>query len=487
FNSANQKSAKIKKVRLVPEPIITNRIFEPDTAGKFRLSSWWHLIKFETKSIVKSPVYIIIMGIGFIVLIVGFFQLTDAYGTTRYPTTYNVTRSIMDSYLIFFYGFIAFYTGVLVWKERDAKINEIQDATPILHGMLFTSKLVAIFLSVLVVMLASIGLGIIAQALYGYTNFEIGLYFKELVLIQMSGILFLVVISLLFHYLINNRYIAWFAFIMFVVINPFIWYLLEIDTNMVSFGSTPNTTYSDMNGYGPFVPGLSWFTLYWALFSVLLCWVISAFFIRGKEDDFKSRWKNAKYQMKGKRASIAISFVLFVLCASFVFYNTQVLNTYDSGSETEKLMEQYEREFKKFEGIAQPRYYNFDFHIDLVPENRSLKATFTAWARNVSTTAISDLHFTLPTSTDSVSMTIPNSRLKRNASKLFYRIYALDKPLQPGDSIQIKVAISKVNEGFENEVSFTGLTQNGTFFNSDDLLPKFGYQNAYEISDKNKR
>jgi len=487
--SFNMKSTrtKTKKSKAETAPKIGNTIFKPRKAGVFTFSSWFHLIKFETKAVVKNPVYITVMAIGFIILIVGFCTLTGSFGTERYPTTYIVADSIVDSYVVFFYGFIAFYTGVLVWKERDAKINEIQDATPVLSGMLFTSKFIAIFLSILIVMMISIALGIATQAIYGYTNFEIDVYFKELILIHMSRILFLTTLSLLFHYLINNRYIAWFAFIVFLILNSFIWNVLEIGTNMVVFGARPYTRYSDMNGYGPFVEGVSWFSVYWGLFCALLFFVISAFYIRGKEEHFRSRIRNAKRRFANQRFPIAISLALFFLCGGFVYYNTLVLNSYDSDEESENKLVSYEKKFKKFEGINQPRYVSFDYEIDLDPENRSLKAKVSAWAKNKSAKPISELHFTLPDLTDSIRISIPDSRTKLVDKRLYYRIYTLNKPLLPGDSIRIEIVLSKVSEGFENEVSFTGLTQNGTFFNSNDLIPKFGYQRDYEIQDKNKR
>ena len=486
FNMKSQKT-KIRKEKAQKVPTVSNSVFVPKKAGVFTFRSFLHLIAFETKSVIKNPVYITVMAIGFIILIVGFCTLTDSFGTTRYPTTYIVTDSIIDSYAIFFYGFIAFYTGVLVWKERDAKINEIQDATPVLSGMLFTSKFIAIFLAILLVIVISIGLGMVTQLVYGYTNFEPGVYFRELILLQMSRILFLTTLSLFFHYLINNRYIAWFTFIAFLILNNFIWGMLEIDTNMLVFGARPYTMYSDMNGYGPFVEGVSWFSLYWALFCLLLFFVISAFYIRGKEEDLKSRWVVARQRFGRSKISIIAGLLLFGLCSGFVYYNTQVLNTYDSGKEGENKRVAYEKQFKKYENMAQPRYYKFDYTIDLDPEQRSLKAHVSAWAHNSSDKAISQLHFTMPDLTDSVTVTIPNATLTLKEQHLLYRIYTLDTPLKPGDSIRFEIAVSKENKGFENEVSFTGLTQNGTFFNSDNLLPRLGYQREYEIQDKNLR
>ena len=53
--------------------------------------------------------------------------------------------------------------------------------------------------------------------------------------------------------------------------------------------------------------------------------------------------------------------------------------------------------------------------------------------------------------------------------------------------LAIPELLQAVGNGFENEVSFTQLTQNGTFFNNMDIVPTFGYSNSMEIGDKNKR
>lgn len=488
FNTRKEKAKKSKSVKKDNAPaIITDFEVKPTNAGRFSLSVLWNLIRFETKSIVKNPTYIIIMIIGLIILIVNLCTLTSSYGTTRYPVTYTVVDNIVDAYGIFMYGFIIFYTGVLVWKERDAKINEIQDATPVQTGMLFVSKIAAIMLSIAFVLLFSVVLGIFAQIIYGYTRFELGVYFKTLFVVEMTRYFFLIVLSLLFHYLINNRYIAWFAFVAFIIVNGFIWGLLEINTNMLSFAHRPSMIYSDMNGYGPFIPGMTWFTIYWALFCLVLCLVITKFYIRGKEEQFRQRFRAAKSRFGQGKFAVIVSLVLFFLCAGFVYYNTQVLNTYDSPKESEDMQVDYEKKFKKYENIIQPRYYKFNYTIDIMPEDRSVIAKIEAWARNISDKPISELHFTMPSLTDSLKISIPGAKIKLNDKRLYYRIYSLEKPLAPNDSIKVDISLWQLTKGFENEVSFTQLTQNGTFFNNADLLPTFGYNNSYEISDKNLR
>lgn len=464
FNAKKEKKKESKKTKVSEPPVVvSNVVFETPKASTFSIHTFWSLVKFETKSIIKNPTFIIIMAIGIINLIAGLTSFTGNYGTAQYPVTYNVIDTIKGAFGIFMIGFITFYTGVLVWKERDAKINEIQDATPIRTGVLFSSKLMALIIAMAIVLAFTIIVGIVSQTAYGYYNYKLDVYLKSIMVVSLLSYSFMAVISLLFHYLINNRYIAYFAFVTFIIVNDFIWGVLEINSNMLNFGNTPAITYSDMNGFGPFVTSAIWFNIYWTLFCLILCFVINAFYVRGKEQQFKYRWVNAKKQLRKNKISIAISLIAFALCGSFVYYNTKILNTYDSSKEEENKQVEYEKKYKKFEHLVQPRFYKFNYTIDLVPEKRNMTAKIEAWSKNKSTVAIQELHFTMPQLSDSIKMSIAGAKLKLKDSRLNYQIYALNKPLLPNDSIKITIDLWKLTKGFENEVTFTQLTQNGIF------------------------
>ncbi len=488
FSTKNQKAKKEKKEELKASPVnFPKPNFSSNYAGKFSLSGLWYLIRFETKAVIKNPTFIIIVVIGMINLISSLTTFTGRYGTDHYPVTYDVISAIQGSFYLFLIAIITFYSGVLVWKERDSKFNEMQDATPIRTSLLFVSKLVAMVASIALILCCTILIGVIAQTAFGYHRYQLDVYFKSLLILDLLSFSFLVILALLFHYLINNRYIAYFAFVTFVILNSFIWGLLRINTNMVKFGITPNLTYSDMNGYGPFVPSAFWFNLYWFIFSILIGFVIYAFYIRGEEIGFLKRSNNAKFIFSKNKAAIWLTVLAFILCSGFVYHNTKILNKYDSEKEQENKQVDYEKSYKQYEHLVQPRFYKYDYAIDLMPNERSMKASIDAWARNISSQPITELHFTMPQIPDSVNISIKGSTLKLKDSRLDYRIYTLANPLQPNDSVQIRFDVSRITRGFENEVSFTQLTQNGTFFNNSNIVPSFGYDKNYEISDKNKR
>lgn len=488
FSTKAEKVKKEKKAVDIPMAIDhTPKTYSPTHAGKFTFQVFWYFVGSEVKAIVKNPTFIIIVALGCINLIASLTSFTGIYGTAQYPVTYNVIDKIRGAFYLFAIAIITFYTGVLVWKERDARIHEIQDATPVRTSLLFLSKLTAMIAALAIVQLCTVLIGVVAQTASGYYRYQLDVYFGTLLFFDLLAFAYLVVSALFFHYLINNRYIAYFAFVVFVVLNLTIWDALKINTNMVKFGSTPSVTYSDMNGFGPFFPSLAWFNVYWLLFSVLLCFLIYSFYIRGKETGFKPRLASAGLLLSRNKLAIGATTLAFVLCCGFVYYNTKVLNKYDTEQESEDKQADYEKTYKKYEGLAQPRFYKYDYKIDLMPYERSMKATVEAFARNVSPAPITELHFTLPQIPDSVNIEIDGSTRTLNDERLNYRIYKLKKPLLPNDSVRIKFEVSRTSKGFENEVSFTQLTQNGTFFNNKDILPSFGYNKNFEIGDKNKR
>jgi len=488
FTSRKEKVKKIKEEAKEETNIVSvANVYEASESSGFSFKMLWYLIRFETRAIIKNPTFIIIVVLGLLNLLGSITSFTGRYGVDQYPVTYDVIDSIRGSFYLFLVAIITFYTGVLIWKERDSKIDEIQDATPVKAGMLFTSKLIAMLIATELVIFLSIIEGMVAQTFFGYFRYQFDVYVKSLMIMDMLSFAYLIVVALFFHYVINNRYIAYFAFVAFMILNQFIWNAFEINSNMLKFGGTPSVTYSDMNGFGPFVTSVTWFNIYWILAATIIALITYTFFIRGKEYGFRNRLKTSKILLwKNKIAGFALIGV-FLICGGFVYYNTKVLNSYDSPKESEAKQKDYELTYKKYENLVQPRFYKLNFNIDLMPYQRSMTASVDGWVRNISDSTIKELHFSMPQLTDSVQITINGGTLKLRDNRLKYRIYSLEKPMLPNDSLLIKVDLWSISRGFENEVSFTQLTQNGTFFNNTDIMPSLGYNVRNEIGDKNKR
>jgi hypothetical protein len=92
---------------------------------------------------------------------------------------------------------------------------------------------------------------------------------------------------------------------------------------------------------------------------------------------------------------------------------------------------------------------DLDFHIALYPYQRHLYASTRAQLVNRSGKTVRELHFTLPSDMDSLRITLPGATLKKDDQRLNYRIYTLARPMQPGDTLAIRLRATKESKGIE--------------------------------------
>ena len=443
--------------------------------------------KVDFLGIIKSIPFLVILLFGMLNMSIGISTAKDAYGLTLYPVTYNIISTIQGTMYLFTIGLLIFFSGALAWKERDAKVDEIYDALPYPNWVPVVSKIAAMIGILFVLQLLAILTGIIGQTLMGYTNFEVGVYVSEMLVIDLFRFTFIAVISVLIHTLVNNKYLAYFVVVAFLIANAFIWTPLDIQSLMLRYGALPSFTYSDMNGFGPFVAGITWFNIYWLLFALLLVGLTVLWWVRGKDTAWSKRTHNAGMRYRSGSKAVFFSMIgLWAVAAGFVFYNTQVLNTYRTPKEARKLGAAYEERYKQYRDMLTPYVTDIDYTIDVFPEQRELKVKGRLTLANKSSQPIDTLFLNLlPYIT--LQMDIERGEVLWEDEEQNVRFYSLSPPLAPGDSIEFRYTAALDNRGFENEVRFTQVVPNGSFFNNTDITPQFGYQASQEISEKRYR
>ena len=451
--------------------------YRPSDAGGFSWSRLGHLIWAETKGVVTSQAFLIIVILGMINMAGSLASFKDLFDSRQYPVTYNMVDLIRGGFYLFLIGLITFYSGVILWRGRDARMQEIIDATPTGTVSFLVAKVVAMLLAIGLILLSTIVVGVTAQTLAGYTRYELPVYFKSLMVLDWLQFAFMAVSAILLQVLLNQRYAAYFGFILVLVLFAFAPLLSGLTSNLVIFGGVPSSVYSDMNGFGPFVPGLFWFNLYWVLVCLLLLVVAYLFYVRGNDIDRQSRWAESKRRLRGAWPYGVSIVALLIGCGGWVYYNTDVLNRRYSREEIEGLQKGYEQAYKRYQGVPQPRFEGFEFAIDIDPQARDLEAVVTARACNRNEVPIDRLHFTLPPQTkpEDVSIEIPGGKVEVDDPPHRWRSYRLDKPLGPGEAVTMTIRTKWLTPGFENQTSTTSLTQNGTFFNNGDIVPAIGY------------
>lgn len=491
--SFEEKARKVKKKVMATEPtgLAIRQLgalpkFTPQKGLGVQLTQLWSQYKTEFLGIIKSVAFLVIALLGVLNTAPNLFDANDAYGTHELPTTYTMINMIRGAFYLFSVIIMVYFSGYLVWKERNAKMDEIYDSMPMKNWTIYLGKYLSVLTVMLLLSAMMMLLAILAQASFGFNQYNISTYIRELLVMDMLGFAFIMALSMLIHSLSKNMYLGFAIVIGILFVSDIILGALNISTNMLSFASTPSYTLSDFYGYEPFWKGLSWFNGYWMAFSTLLALGAFLFWNRGKESGLKKRYSIAKQEWGSYKYFGIGASALFILVAGWVYHNTFNVNSFKNSEEQELLMVRYEKDYKKLMNTPQPRIYDVKYDIDLIPENRKMIANGSYWVKNISGKTVDSLIVNVP---NNGKIKINNDRLNllKNDSALYFRIYAVNPPMQPNDSMQINFTTSFVPKGFENEVTFAKFVQNGAFFNNTDIAPSFGYNPQGELSSKEDR
>jgi ABC-type transport system involved in multi-copper enzyme maturation permease subunit len=378
--------------------------------------------------------------------------------------------------------FILIYAGELVWREREARLSEITGAAPVPEWVCFLGKFVGLGLVLVALQALMMAAGILIQVVRGYFDFEIGLYARILFGLQLTDYLLFALLALTVHALLNHKYAGHLVAVIayaFMAFGP----ALGVEHKLLVYGSDPGWSYSDMRGFEPFLGPWLWFKLYWAAWALLLGVAATLLWVRGNTADLGSRLALARRRFTRRAAGLTAAAVALILTlGGFIFYNTNVLNPYRTASDGLAGRAEYERRYGRYKGIQQPELTGANLRVEIYPGRREAEIRGTFHLVNTSPEAIGAVH--LDTKSLVNTRAIRFDRPARNVlsdEEFGYRIYALEKPLRPGESLQLNFAVHFKPRGFSNRGVDASVVANGTYFTNDAWLPAIGYQADREL------
>ncbi len=481
--SSAGKSSKAEADRRPKSAAILKPVFH--TGAGTVISQLISQIRIDFFSTVRSTVFVVIAVFAMVNTLAALILTSgEGFGLKALPVTYNMIDLIRGSLYLFLIAIITFFAGVLVWKERDARLDDVFDALPHPTWIMFVGKIVALTLIVMVMLSIGMCAGMLTQAAKGYTRFQVSLYVTELLGIDLFRMFCLVVLAMLAHVMAPNKYLGYFLFILMVVADTFLWLMLDIETRLVNFGSLPSYTYSDLYRFAPYQTGLKAFVLYWLLFASLVSIGAILYWQRGRETLVVARLAEAGRRWRGSMRFVSV--VLFLLwgsTAAWAWYNTQVLNEYRTATENELLAVKYETTLKSsVEPVSQPRVASVRYEIDLFPEKRALELRGKQVLINRDTVPQSAVHLALADGYET-TVSIERGTLTEEKKELNYQVFTLEPALQPGESITMEYTVKYAARGFENNLTRADIMQNGTFFNNM-ICPQIGYQTTRELQNR---
>jgi hypothetical protein len=467
-------------------PVAAAPAVAPSFSTATFLGAMWRLTRLGFVETVKNIYFAVIVLAGILFMIAAARTAGDLYGTPTYPVTYQMIELIGGSFSLFILIIIVFYSGELVWRERDARIHELVDALPLPNWVLFLPKLLALFLVQVLLMVVVMATAISIQLAKGYTHIELALYFKELFGLRLITYFLLCVLAITVQTLVNNKYLGHFAMVLYYLATAFM-AQFGFEHRLYRYSSNPGYMYSDMNRFGPFLTAVFWFDAYWSAFAVLLALLASLFLVRGLATEWRWRDALARRRFRAPQRIIAtLAAAAMAAIGGFIFYNADVLNPYRTEKQRDLLKVRYEHDYQKYKETPQPRITAVKFSADVYPETRTVKLRGQYQIANKTSQPVDTILVTLPEDVERRLEFHPSAALQSDDRPLQAAIYRMNPPLAPGATGTLDFELSYEPHGFSNNQAETAVVENGTFFNNS-ALPHFGYQDNLELSDDNTR
>jgi len=486
FAEAGAKSGKADKEEAPPQ--IEPSAPLPDARHRSAASAQFRSrMTVEMKQVFRSPAFLVLLALGGLNTGLTLWFGRDVFGTPTLPLAHAVIPLLRASFFLFPVIIAIYYAGELVWRERDRRMHEIVDATPLPDWAYVVPKTVAVALVLISTLLFSIVVTFALNLAKGWPHFELGKYLVWYLLPMSVDMIAYAVLAVFVQSLSPNKYVGWGVMALFMVAS-IVLPLVGFSHNLYLFPQVPEEPLSEMNGAGIYWVGAWWFRLYWAAFCVILLVASHLLWRRGTETRLMPRLRRVPRRLKGSPGAVAgIALAVFVASGIWIFYNTNVLNSYRTSSDQEQFLADFEKKYLKYEKLPQPTVSKVTLNVALHPSRIDAVTRGSYALTNLTDAAIPEVHIRTDSDLAEARIGFPGARLKYEDKPFGYRIYTLDRPMQPGETRVMNFVTERRQRGFPNSGSDKRLVPNGTFLNNFEIAPIIGMNRSFLLNDRARR
>jgi ABC-2 type transport system permease protein len=490
---SRQRPDRTREATKAPSPVeATKRVLAPTTRRVFSrhsvLIQFTRQVRREATTVLWNLPFLGILALGLFLLIQEASSAGDInlFGMPVHPRTYLMIEALRGSYSIILLLVVVLYSGELIWKARSLELNEILDSMPTPLGVYVGAKLAALLLVIAVFLFTGVLALIGFQLARGYNGLELGLYARGAALAAVYPIL-MMVLACFCHVVARNK-LAGYGFVLLFIVS---WDLLEefgFEHHLYRFANLPPTPYSDFNGYGPFLAPFGWYSLYWGFVALVVVGLSILFWRSGTDEGWRARRAEARARFRGAaRAVITVGGISAIVAGCWIFYNTNVLNAYVPSTDATERRASYERLYRQYQGLELPRIIAVRSDVDIFPERKSVGIRGSYRLQNRSAQALRDVHVSTPERVRMNHLALPAHDVILEDEALGYRIFRLQKPLEPGEAIEFGFDLTVENRGFVNSGAEIAVIDNGSYFTKREFFPVIGYDAHRQLADPDER
>jgi hypothetical protein len=178
--------------------------------------------------------------------------------------------------------------------------------------------------------------------------------------------------------------------------------------------------------------------------------------------------------------------LLFAGLGAWIYYNTNVINRYVPGDLAKQQQADYEKLYRQYRELPQPKIIDVKVDVDLYPHDRKVDVRGHYALANKTDKPISDLHVRLPLDMKVIDLKFAPHDVVSDDRTHGYTIYKLKTPLAAGATMDFDYTLQLWSRGFRNTPDDYHIVDNGTLLDSR-MLPHFGYDENGQLNDRNDR
>lgn len=482
-----KKQAKQAAKLAQAQPLITDRL--PATnIGSARWAQFWTQMKLEMRMVLFSPAFFVLMLIGLFNASAGLLNSNDIYGTPAIPVTFSLMSMLAGTFAIIPYIIAIYYSGELVWRDRDRKMHEIVDSTPLPNWAYMMPKTLAVSAVLFSALFISTVAAILIQSIRGYFDYELLKYFNWYLLPVTVDLILIAILAVFVQALSPNKYIGWGIMLIYFV-GTITMNNLGFEHPLYQYGITGDNPVSDLNADNVERARNWWLRLYWGGFALILAVLAHLLWRRGTEVSLMPRLRQLPRRLMGAPGLLMLLAVgVAGGSGAYIFYNTNVLNEYRTTDQAEKQLADYEKKYLKYENVEQPAISKITLNVDLFPSEHRAEFKGSYELVNDTDEPIETLHvrFNEP-NLEIEEISVAAAKLEHDDPEMDYQIYRFDEPMAVGEKRNLTFKTRREQKGFRAGSQDIRLVRNGTFLNNSEFSPFIGMDRNGLLSDRQTR
>lgn len=442
---------------------------------------------FEMTLMFRSPAYLVLLSLGFSFATASLWFSGEAFGTPVQLVTRISVSTLIGAFGLISMIIAIYYSGELVWRDRERGMHEIIDATSTPDWTFLVPKTLALALVLISTLIIAIFAGVFTQTIKGVTDYQLDRYIWWYLWPEAISYAQLAVLAIFVQALSTNKFVGW-AIMVVYLISTLVLGNLGFDHFLYRYGATPGVPLSDMNGTGDFAVFAGWLNAYWSAFALVLLVITFALWRRGTETRLMPRVRRAPSRLIGPAGLIGgAALAAFAGLGVFIYTNTNVWNEYRSQDAEEARLAAYEKALLPFENTPQPAIAEVKLSLDLHPHAPSLKTVGSYVVVNSTDKPQAEIHLRWQPDLEVTRLDVEGGRLAREWKEFDYRIYRFDTPLQPGERRTVRFETTLEQRGFKVRGNTTRVVDNGTFVNNFEFAPMVGMGRDGLLTERTKR